>query len=61
MSVGIVRQNIYFYFGNNDDAAQFPFWEYINGNQTFILDFHRPFICSVYTGPIVDFESTKAG
>ena len=23
------------------------FWEYINGNQTFILDSHRPFICSV--------------
>ncbi len=26
---------------------QFHFWEYINGNQTFILDFHRPFLCSV--------------
>jgi hypothetical protein len=24
---------------------QFHFWEYINGNQTFILDSHRPFIC----------------
>ncbi len=36
MSVGIVRQNIYFYFGNND-AAQFPFWEYINVNQTFTV------------------------
>jgi hypothetical protein len=23
------------------------FWEYINGNQIFILDSHRPFICSV--------------
>ncbi len=27
--------------------AKFHFWEYINGNQTFILDSHRPFICSV--------------
>ncbi len=26
---------------------QFHFWEYINGNQTFLLDSHRPFICSV--------------
>ncbi len=32
-------------FGNKE-AAEFHFWEYINGNQTFILDFHRPFICS---------------
>ncbi len=24
------------------------FWEYINGNQTFILDSHWPFICSVH-------------
>ncbi len=23
------------------------FWEYTNGNQTFILDSHRPFTCSV--------------
>ena len=28
-------------------ATQFHFWEYINQNQTIILDFHRPFICSV--------------
>jgi hypothetical protein len=27
-------------------AAQFHFWEYINRNQTFILDSHRPFIWS---------------
>jgi hypothetical protein len=27
-------------------AAQFHFWEYIKGNPTFILDSHRPFICS---------------
>jgi hypothetical protein len=24
------------------------FWEYRNGNQTFILDSHQPFICNVY-------------
>jgi hypothetical protein len=27
-------------------AAQFHFWEHINGNQTIILDSHRPFSCS---------------
>jgi hypothetical protein len=36
MSVGIGRQNIIILFWNND-AAEFHFWEYINGNQTFIL------------------------
>ncbi len=25
------------------EAALFNFWEYINGNQTFTLDSHRPF------------------
>jgi len=29
------------------EAAQLHFWEYINRNQTFILDSHRPFIWSV--------------
>jgi hypothetical protein len=49
MSVGIVRQNITY---NSIlelrrlHIAQLPFWECINGNQTFILDSHRPFICS---------------
>jgi hypothetical protein len=28
---------------------QFHFWEYTNRNQTFILDSHRQFICSVAT------------
>jgi hypothetical protein len=36
---------LFFCFGNKV-AAQFHFWEYINGNHTFILDSHRPFICS---------------
>ncbi len=31
----------------NKEAAEIHFWEYIYGNQTFILDPHRPFICSV--------------
>jgi hypothetical protein len=36
MSVlGIGRQNIKILLGNKE-AAQFYFWEYINGNQTFI-------------------------
>ncbi len=36
----------YILFGNNE-AGQFHFWVSINGNQTFILDSHWPFICSV--------------
>ena len=28
-------------------TVQFHFWEYVNRNQTFILDFHPTFICSV--------------
>ncbi len=48
MTVGIGRQNIIICFGNNE-AAHFHFWEYINGNQTFILDSHRTFICSACT------------
>jgi hypothetical protein len=34
MNVEIGRQNIKLYVGNNE-TAQFLFWEYINGNQTF--------------------------
>jgi hypothetical protein len=43
MSVGTGRQNIIIQFWKK----QFHFWEYINGNQPFILDSHRSFICSV--------------
>jgi hypothetical protein len=43
MSLGTGRQNIIILFWKQ----LFHFWEYINGNQTFILDFHQPFIYSV--------------
>jgi hypothetical protein len=43
MSVGTRRQNSIILFWK----YQFHFWEYINGNQTFILDSHGHFICSV--------------
>jgi hypothetical protein len=43
MSVRTGRQNIIFLFRKE----QFHFWKYINGNQTFIMDSHWPFICSV--------------
>jgi hypothetical protein len=33
----------------NNEAAHFYFWEYINLNQTFMLDYHWPFICSART------------
>jgi hypothetical protein len=39
MNVEIGRQNIIILFGNNE-ATQFQFWEYINRNQTFILNSH---------------------
>jgi hypothetical protein len=38
-------KTLYFCFGNNE-AAQFHFLEYINPNQTFISNSHKPFICS---------------
>jgi hypothetical protein len=42
MSVGTGRQNVTILFWKQ----HFHFWEYISGNQTFILDSHQPFICS---------------
>jgi hypothetical protein len=42
MSVETGRQNIIILFWK----WQFNFWEYINWNQTFVLDSHRPFLCS---------------
>ncbi len=47
MNVEIGRIDFMFYCRNNE-AEQFHFWEYINQNQTFILDSHRPFIYSAY-------------
>ncbi len=38
-------RTLYFCFGNID-SAQFHFWEYINRNQTLIMDSQQPFICS---------------
>jgi hypothetical protein len=41
------------------NSEQIHFWEYINGNQTFILDFHWPFICInplLLIGPICSTE-----
>jgi hypothetical protein len=32
-------------------AVQFHFWEYINGNQTFVMETHRPFVCSACKSP----------
>ncbi len=44
MSVETGRQNIIILFWK----YQFHFWEYINGNQTFILDSHQPFSTFVH-------------
>ncbi len=47
MSVGTGRLNIIILFWK----YQFHCWEHINGNQTVILDSHRPFICSAWYLP----------
>jgi hypothetical protein len=46
MCVGTGRQSIIILFWKKE----FHFWEYIKGNQTFILNSHRPFICSAAAG-----------
>jgi hypothetical protein len=47
MSVWLGDRKFKSCFGNKE-ASQFHFWEYTKGNLAFILDSHRPFICSVY-------------
>jgi hypothetical protein len=37
----------------------FNFFEYRNGNQTFILDSHQSFICSVVFDSTLHFSSVK--
>jgi hypothetical protein len=37
MNAEIGRQNIVILIFGNNEAAQFHFWKYINGNQTFIF------------------------
>jgi hypothetical protein len=58
MSVGNGRQNIIILFWKKE-AAQFNFWEYINGNQTFKLDSHRHFIFSTSTNFLKGTEYQK--
>jgi hypothetical protein len=45
VNVEIGRQKIIILFFGNNQAAQFYFWEYINWNQTSILDSHQPAFC----------------
>ncbi len=55
MNVEIGRQNIIILFSNNE-ATQFHFWEYINRSLTFILDSHRPLICSAFISKPLNFR-----
>jgi hypothetical protein len=52
INVEIGRQKFIILFLWNNEASQFHFWENMNWNQTFILDSHQPFICSVYFAPL---------
>jgi hypothetical protein len=47
MNVEIGRQNIIILFWK-EQGSQFHFWEYMTQKQTFTLDSHQPFSCSVY-------------
>jgi len=60
MCVGTGRQNIIILFWK----LHFHFWEYINGNQTFILGSHLSFICSVdrrHTGKLKKINNLLTG
>ncbi len=55
MSVGTGRPNIIILFWKYLSH----FWEYINANQTFILDSDRPFNCSAPNSELIDYNVSK--